>query len=435
MAPTTCSISIPPGSILSCALRPHSPSSVSDFPTTTYARDDLETLQLTFNDASIRPQAFSTIIRIAARPRVFGVLSDSGSSVRIRKLLMDGGANICLNGDLTNLVSIVDIPPMPITVAVAGTAVTIDNCCTKHGFIPLVCTDGSVYWQLCFYCPNAVETIISPQAILASSDVFHTWMQTGFKDGRAGSIRFDSADGLLSMHLSLEYFEGLYYCATDVITVDPNDPTPDTPKVFRVAIPCEPSTLRRPSHHTPTSKSKQLESELWLLRLGSPGVTQLDRLPGNNATGIPSEFDHHPFRFIDFKAQARIRKHAAQQSAVCTSDRRRRFYMDFGFMRASTPTYGKRNKATDRVVFSYDGYSSYLLIVDEASRYIWVFLTSSKDPPIDIVTCFLTQHGHTDGGCIRTDLGGELARSFTFQDTVLRDYQYVVEPTGSDSPS
>ncbi len=104
-------------------------------------------------------------------------------------------------------------------------------------------------------------------------------------------------------------------------------------------------------------------------------------------------------------------------------------------MRASASDFGKRSKATDRAVFSYDGYLSYLLVVDEASRYTWVFLTSSKDPPIDIVSAFLTQHGHEDGGCIRTDQGGELAGSAAFIDMVLRDYRYTVEPTGSDSPS
>ena len=158
-----------------------------------------------------------------------------------------------------------------------------------------MCTDGSVYWQICFYCANVVETIISPQAVLASSDVFHTWTQTGYKDGRTGSIRFDHADGFLSMHLPLDYHDGLYYCTTDVLTVDPDKPTVDSPKLLRVALPVTPSTLRRPSRYTPVSKSKQLESELWLLCLGSPGVTQLDRLPGN-VTGIPAEFDHHPFQ-------------------------------------------------------------------------------------------------------------------------------------------
>jgi len=109
--------------------------------------------------------------------------------------------------------------------------------------------------------------------------------------------------------------------------------------------------------------------------------------------------------------------------------------MDFGFMRSSSSDYSRRDKSKDRVVFSYDGFSSYLLIVDEASRYVWVFLTNSKSPPIDIVKEFLTQHGHKDGGCIRTDQGGKLARSTAFQDMLLRDYHYTLEPTGADSPS
>ena len=422
----------PPGSVISRILRCYAPHDLSAFPHHTYAPDDLEKWQDRLHEHASLPQPFSTIIRIATQPRVFGISTDSKSSVRARNLLMDGGANICVTGDLFNLVSVVDITPMPIDAALTAPETSLDDCCTKRGFIPLQCVDGSVYWQLCFYCANITETIISPQAIIASSDVFCSWMQTGFHDGRPGAIRFDSADGLLSMHISLEFYEGLYYCNTDIVTVDPAPPSP--PQVFRVATPGPPSTLRRPSRYTPVSKSKQLESELWLLRLGSPGVTQLDRLPGN-VLGLPSEFDHHPFRFIDFKAQAQIRKQAAQRSAVRTSDRRRRFYMDFGFMRASASDFGKRSKATDRVVFSYDGYSSYLLVVDEASRYIWVFLTSSKDPPIDIVSAFLTQHGHEDGGCIRTDQGGEFAGSAAFIDMVLRDYRYTVEPTGADSPS
>ena len=88
----------------------------------------------------------------------------------------------------------------------------------------------------------------------------------------------------------------------------------------------------------PTSKSKLVESEVWLLCLGSPGVHQLDVLP-SNVTGLTLVFECHPFCFVNFKEQARIRKQAAQRSAVHTTDCRRCFYMDFGFMQASTSDY------------------------------------------------------------------------------------------------
>jgi hypothetical protein len=203
---------------------------------------------------------------------------------------------------------------------------------------------------------------------------------------------------------------------------------------YRLALPPVQTINRRPSRFAPTSKSKQVESEVWLLRLGSPGVHQLDVLPGN-VTGIPSVFEYHPFRFIDFKEQARTRKQAAQRLALRTTERKRRFYMDYGFMRASTSDYSRPQKSRARVVRSYDGFTSYLLIIDEASRYVWVFLTATKEPPLDIISEFLRHHGHDDGGCIRTDQGGELARSVALQDLLLRKYHYTLEPTGADSPS
>jgi hypothetical protein len=85
---------------------------------------------------------------------------------------MDAGANICLTGDLTILADAVDIPPLPITVTLHGDTSTVDDCCTTKGYIPLTLSDGAIHWQLCYYFANAVETIISPQAILASSNIF-----------------------------------------------------------------------------------------------------------------------------------------------------------------------------------------------------------------------------------------------------------------------
>ena len=173
---------------------------------------------------------------------------------------------------------------------------------------------------------------------------------------------------------------------------------------------------------------------MWLLRLGSPGVCQLDLLPGR-VTGIPTDFRYHPFHYINHKEHASVKKGPVQFSVVRTPACRCRFYMDFGFMRSSTSDYTCPNKSTDQVVSSYDGYSSYLLVIDEVSRCAWVFLTKSKDHPIDIVRAFLTLHGHSDGGCIRTDQGGELASSSAFCGLLVREFRYCLESTGADSPS
>ncbi len=108
--------------------------------------------------------------------------------------------------------------------------------------------------------------------------------------------------------------------------------------------------------------------------------------------------------------------------------------MGFGFMRASADNYCRPNKATDRIVTSYDGFCAYLLIIDGASRCTWSFLTESKEPPIAICSAFLRRFDNKVG-IIRTDQGGKLARSDQFITTMLKDFDYVVEPTGSDSPS
>ena len=309
----------------------------------------------------------------------------------------------------------------------------MDDCCTKKGLIPLTLEDGSVYYQPCYFCKNAVETIISPQAILSSSDVLVTWTQTGHKDGRTGLIRFNSDSGLFLIAMRLEYWDGLYYCPTDVFTVDRDPVRCNTPIIRRALVPPDP-LRRRSKDYVPVSHNRLTESELWMLRLGSPGEDQLDLLHGR-VTGIPPGFQYHPFRFIDWKEEARVQRQAAGRAVERTLEVGRRFYMDFGFMRASSSDYSKPNKSIDRVVDSWDGFSSYLLIVDEASRYIWVFLTKSKEPPLDIIDTFLDRFGHRNGGSIRSNQGGKLARSFAYSDLLLRKHKYVVEPTGADSPS
>ena len=383
------------------------------------------------------PSILDSITHVVCSPRVCGVKSDDVSSVKILRVadstgnLIGGGSNVCITGDLHALLDVTYIPPIEISVALDGVPSSVDDNITKRGLLPLTLSDGTIYYQTCFYCANMVETIISPAAVLASSDVFYYWNQEGCKDPAVpGRIRFTSRDGLLSMHFDLEQKDGLYYCKTDVFTVD-HDPV--RVSCHRMLSTIDPDIRRPPPKFLPTTKARQVESEVWLLRFGSPGEHQLDVLP-SNVTGTPPVFEYHPFRSIDFKTQAYIRKQAAQRTAERIPTCGAEFFIDFAFMRASTHDYKRPNKSTDRIVTSYDGHSSHLIIVDSASRRVWAFLMKSKEPPLDILKSFMAKFG-IGNGVVRTDQGGELARSASFRDMMLRDFNYVVEPTGADSPS
>jgi hypothetical protein len=180
--PADASYDTPPGSIIDNILksqeRPTPPTTPFKFPFYTPATLRATSYDHTDTTTTIFPPSAS-VIRVFVTPRVFGIKDDSRSSIQIKEWsLMDAGANICLTGDLEILADVVDIPPLPITVALNGNGSSVDDCCTKWGFIPLALSDGTIHWQLCYYSANAVETIISPQAILNSSDIFASWTMT-----------------------------------------------------------------------------------------------------------------------------------------------------------------------------------------------------------------------------------------------------------------
>jgi hypothetical protein len=107
--------------------------------------------------------------------------------------------------------------------------------------------------------------------------------------------------------------------------------------------------------------------------------------------------------------------------------------MDFGFLRASTFDYSRPDKSQDQVVTSFDGFNSYLLVVDKATKYTWVYLCKSKEPPIHVINLHLDQFGYKSG-FIRTDQGGELAGSDDFI-TSMAERHFIVEPTCANSPN
>ena len=279
---------------------PHSlfefPSNATPFTTTAAHHTTIRPLALWLTELPDFPSVMDSVMRVVGSSHIFVLRTDSSLYAQMKKTsatLIDKGANIFLTGNLNLLADVVEIAPLPILVAINGEDMHINDSCTHREYLPLNLSDGSTHWQLCFYCKNAVETIIPPKPILVSSDVFASWMQTGFKDGRPGWLRFNSHGGLCTMQLDLDYRDGLYYCPTDVFTVNQLPFHATLPR-----FPAPPCTTRCPSRFSPTSKSKKVQSEVWLLCLGSPGVHPLDVLPGN-VMGLPSVFEYHPFCFID----------------------------------------------------------------------------------------------------------------------------------------
>ncbi len=126
--------------------------------------------------------SMDSITRVVGLPHVFGLKGDDGLYVSVMRSavamsvvgnpsLMDGGDNICITGILGLLVNVESILPLPISVATKSGSVSLNGCCTKRGLLPLSLSDGgSVYYQPCYFCKNATETIISPEATVVSSN-------------------------------------------------------------------------------------------------------------------------------------------------------------------------------------------------------------------------------------------------------------------------
>jgi hypothetical protein len=126
--------------------------------------------------------------------------------------MVDGGLKVCVTGDLDALLDVINIAPIEISVVLEGALTSFDDCITKHGLLPLTLSDGTTYYQTCFYCANLVKTFISPVAVLTSSEVFVSWQQDGFKDPSVpGRLKFTSHNGLVLMTFILFCHDGLYY--------------------------------------------------------------------------------------------------------------------------------------------------------------------------------------------------------------------------------
>jgi hypothetical protein len=177
----------------------------------------------------------------------------------------------------------------------------------------------------------------------------------------------------------------------------------------------------------------QLLSELWHQRLSHPGPTQLGTL-AKHSTGLPSLITMHPMHLCQACNNRKIQR--ADKGPISDTGLLlpgTRFHLDVGFIRASSADFGVT--MGNRVITSYDGNNSYLVLVCAKTRHTWVFCQASKSPPIFIIERFLASNGLKSGPrYLRMDQGGELWRSNELRDVAFAA-GYDFEPTGSYAAS
>ena len=325
-----------------------------------------------------------------------------------------------------------------------------------------ISNDNTVMYWTMLHTPDSTGTIISPDKYMMDNSEVHTFNHVGNKNG-TGSINFKDANGCIIAAIDMaRHSDGLWYTTNPILMPPPtNTSTKDDPPIN--ASPMTPSISKASTAHQPhlapideTTSSedmkptikitKSLEQlKLWHQRMGHPAPRALQQTQ-QVVEGMPHLPNNNSIFSCPFCDKAKLRKADRNKNSLRevfipgTS-----FHMDLGFIRGpSNLEEVVKNGATPTktIVKSRDGYEAYLLIIDAATRYIWVFLLKGKHPPIATIAQFLQKHGTAIKGKITTTPGGLLDKSKSFAtackesgyESGTLDFDLNFEDSGLETP-
>ena len=334
--------------------------------------------------------------------------------INLEQQQMDSGANRNVTDDkhiIRNYLTIKNIPVFGIGRDEVACEIV------GKGITELMTTDGTSMVINMYYAPGCAGTVISPNAIVRDNKQYTGWVQTSHLDtGTANMLFFHRNDARQNKCIQMKLLNDLWYINQDYSTL--------ITAANRTHI-CLLHDYIDPGYVQIHKLTKATEYELWHQRLMHSGHTCLDSI--HLCTNGTPKLSRHPMHKCHICAEMNPTKKLNKQMHEAPITRfGERFQMDFGFMSIKTD---------NTVVRSHDGYNCYLLVIEYYTRYLWIFLTKNKNPPIQTVTQFLRTYGNQDGvHVIRTDQGGELARSKLFRETIQKA-QYSLEVTGADNSS
>jgi len=363
-------------------------------------------------------------------------------STRI-KIQIDGGANRSITNNINNLINVQHINPYPIY-GVSGEAEALQ--CTAKGFLPWTADSGQTINVPCFFSPQAAEPIISPtDVVLSHPNVYAAWAQFAHCQTGMGNVTFYRSEGTEHTVFTLRMRNGLWYHEPSAASTTSAEPE---------ATIVSPASILQSGHGRIARLSSKARYELFHQRLGHRGkktmsiihkhIEGIQPLKGNAFYMCASCIHGKMRRRSIYKTKPKHPQPSPGETATTNEDyldlimprkaihrTKEMYYMDFGFVRG---TGFDAKDETGRLITSLDGYRAYLLIIDGYTRYVWVFLTKTKHPPVSYLITFFQHHGLTEGRrIIRTDKGGDLWGAYEFR-KVAHEAGYLLEPTAPDAP-
>ena len=332
----------------------------------------------------------------------------------------DNGANRTCTNNKQLLVHFQDITPYPINgVNSDGPALH----CTGVGYLPWKNGDGQLLLIRCFYSPQINGTIISPNDVVAQFiDKFSGYEISNDFDSKAGDCTFIARDGYSHVSFNTYMENNLWFHYLSPVT------THDHHK-FQSSFNSIVKTLSDGANY-----------ELWHHRLGHPGHKIMEKI-SKHVIGVP-KLKANKFYSCSSCNSAKFRKqHIGPKkrstpkvpSLDSTFEVGQHLHADFGFVRGKD--WSRRTENDNKLVTSMDNYRGYCLVIDRKSRYVWIFLSKTKHPPIDQMRGLLEQlkPNISSSYCtLTTDNGGELAKSHNFQ-RMIDASGYALKTTGAES--
>jgi dUTP pyrophosphatase len=332
----------------------------------------------------------------------------------------DGGANRSVTSSKELLVHYKNIDPYPINGVQKGDPAIY---CTGTGYLLWRADTGELLLVRCLYCENASGTIISPSDVnMQYSDKYNGWTMETKYNSKVGQLTFNARDGINHLVFSSYSSNNLWFHHIDQVTEKEY-------QYIGAQVKAVVNTLNTTALY-----------QIWHQRLGHPGHKIMQEA-SKHCKGIPTMkrpqfFSCNTCNSSKFRKQhiGKTKMSTQSTSPIIKNEVGQHLHIDFGFVRGSD--YAVKDEQ-GKLTTSIDGFRSYCLVIDRASRHISIILTKVKKPPIVELRHLLTQLRSRvkSAHCtVTTDLGGELAKSKSFQNLLLEtNVGYTLRSTGAYS--